>query len=275
MSYVLTPVEIQQFWHDGFIRIPHFFHRIDIANITKQYYDIFLPQLQIHGILPSQTMVTRPTWPELQNAIICLKKNYSSTYKNCCDEVHRIINLQNLSLDTRLINIITQLGISRPTLHQSPILSTTIKFMDTTDNLANNYQLWKTWRSSINSVGAFVYLSPAISEHNTYLAIKPASHTGGIRSQMDIATIHNEAFDNQVAQTHHNMQYGSDLILFSPLTLSRLPNDDMVSVMWGYSDLDDPFYKQYEYRPPIYSPVANAMIEFLAQYDAVKSHQKK
>lgn len=259
---LLDQKQIEQFWRDGYLCLPLFFHPHDIGLIRDEYRRIWLPQLRILGILPDDTK-HQPPWSELKKAIACMRENHPVQYDNCRKQVKRTLAVYRLAIDERILNVIRQLGLSAPTLHQRPHL--------VADHILTyqNDQLWKTWHPSCNAIAAFMYLDDDIGMNSTtlddLLQLVPGSHTGGLRTMTDIHRIPDEGYE-ALPISNQDAMYGTDLILFSPLMVSRLPNsvNSLDTLMWCYSDMDDVFYLQHNYRPLVSAPVGDALIEFLA-----------
>lgn len=256
---MLTKKQIAQYWLEGYIRLSHFFHPADIAPVTSEFYRIFLTQLRRLDILPND-IEHRPTWLELINSIKCLQRNNPTVYNNCCVQITRAIALYQLALDTRLLNIIIQLGQSHPTLHMLPQLM---------ENIASTHkcdQLWKLWRPSVNSVGAYIHIGESPHDTSSLLHMIPGSHTGGLRSMRDIKQLPHEAYE----PIYGNMdQYGTDLILFNPLIVSSVPESPygLNVVTWCYSDLDDSTYIDHRYLPVIDPQISSSIIQHINNND--------
>lgn len=249
-------VDINEYKKTGYQLVKGLFSADEIDKVRLDAQHIFTNQIQKFGYKLGNTE------SDLNNALIQLFNEKPEVFIACGKHIQHLISLHNLSLNSRIIELLKALGISFPNICTRPVM-----FFNA-QKLAKKQVYWKTdphqdWRSmqgSLNSIVVWVALCD-IDISLGALEIIPNSHLKGLQAKEMVDSfglINDEQLANQQFVPIEVKK--GDALFFSSFLIHQSGNNSTENgIRWSchfrYNDMDEKEFVDRAFpHPYVYYP---------------------
>jgi phytanoyl-CoA hydroxylase len=243
---------------DGYLIIKGFFAESEINSIYAEAKKLFAHQ--ITRVLGKTVDINNKE--EFEPAMFELFNADFETFKNVGLQTQHLISLHKLGTDTKILNLLQNLGLSDPSIAVRPSIQFNSRHLSKggTHWKLGAHQDWRTGQGSLDSIVLWFPLIPA-NEALGALQVIPGSHHWGL---LPAETSGYEGFidknleDSQYKQCEFE---AGDLLLFSAFLVHRSGNNITDHIRWSvqlrYNNLADPsFISRGMPMPYVYKPFA-------------------
>lgn len=251
-------VNIKEYKETGYQIVRGLFEPETIDNVRKEAQSIFLRQLEAKGY-PVENIKSEDDFNE---NLVKLFNEHTDLIVSSGKQIQHLISLHLLSLDSKIINIVKELGISFPNISTRPVMFFNAK------KLAKKQVYWKTdphqdWRSmqgSLNSMVAWVALCD-IDISLGALEVIPGSHKKGLQAK-EMVDSFGLITEEQLGTDKFipvEVKKG-DVLFFSSFLIHQSGNNSTENgIRWSchfrYNDLDEKEFIERGYpHPYVYYP---------------------
>jgi hypothetical protein len=249
-------IDAALFRQQGYVLIKGLFEKQEVELIRSEAKEIFASQMLRHGLLESKTVSEK----EFEAAMYKLFEIDLETFSNCGKQAQHLISLHKLSLDSRIVGRLHELGLTRPNISTRPVL------YFNAERLARKEVYWRLslhqdWRSMQGSLDSVVVWLPLVNINKSLGALEviPGSHRWGLLDA-DIVDGYGHLRDavDESQLMSVEIEVG-DALFFSSLLVHRSGTNVTDSIRWSchfrYNNLHERtfiergFPHPYLYRP--------------------------
>jgi phytanoyl-CoA hydroxylase len=256
----MTTDDITAYRRNGYLHLRRFFDRSKIETIRRDALRVFQMQMSIRD--PSRPAVMQEQ--EFEQGIFSFFQNDLARFANCGKQIQHLVSLHRLSLDSRILELLNQLGLAFPNVSTRPVLYFNSRHLATKEVYWRVFahQDWRSMQGSLNSVVVWLPLHD-IDRSLGALEIVPASHRLGLLATEVIERFGKvEGFDDSDFQPVEVEQ--GDLLVFSSFLVHRSGTNSTDSIRWSchfrYNDLAEPTFIERGYpHAYVYHPVDNLL----------------
>lgn len=249
-------LDLELYRRQGFILIKKLFHGAEIDGIRAEAKDIFFKQMQRLHLVSSAP----PSERDFEAGMHRLFAADIQAFANCGKQAQHLISLHRLSLDVRITDRLSELGLGFPNISTRPVL------YFNAERLAKKEVYWRLsahqdWRSMQGSLDSVVVWLPLVDLNRDLgaLEVLPGSHTGGLRDA-DLKDGYGQMRD-PIGDTDFvpvEIERG-DGLFFSSFLVHRSGTNITESIRWSchfrYNNLHEPtFIKRGYPHPYLYRP---------------------
>jgi hypothetical protein len=166
-----------QYLKEGFVLRKGLFAKEEIARIHDDAKEVFALQMRRHGIIGSGPVDEK----EFEDGMFQLFQRDLQTFTDCGKQAQHLISLHQLSLDSRIVETLEELGLDFPNISTRPLL------YFNAERLAKKEVYWRLdvhqdWRSMQGSLDSVVVWLPLIDIDKSLGALEviPGSHKWGL-----------------------------------------------------------------------------------------------
>ena len=247
----------EQFNKDGFLILRGALDQEVVGTIYKEAREIFAVQIKrVTG-----QAVDIDDRDAFENAMFEFFEKDFDAFVNTGKTVQHSISLHRLGVDDQILNLLKQVGISRPVIGARPAMQFNSRFLSKDGSKhwkLDAHQDWRTGQGSLDSTVIWFPMVPAGEEIGA-LQVIPGSHTTGLLESSTsgyqggiTAALREEEF----VQTEFEV---GDLLIFSSFLVHRSGNNVTRNIRWSvqlrYNNLDEPTFIERGYPMAyIYKP---------------------
>ncbi len=268
-------MDIEFYKKNGYFLLKNFFDRKEVERILVDAKSVFFNQF-VHKEYTDKPSVAETTEEEYNEMMYRLFAEDLQCFTNCGKQAQHLISLHQLSLDTRIVNLLKEAGLESPTVSTRPVMFfnhprlAKQKVFHTVDA----HQDWRSMQGSLNSVVIWIPLID-IDKSLGALEILPGSHLDGLRTDhidsgfgmVQLSDAENESIISVEVNT-------GDALLFSSFLIHQSGNNQSDSPRWSchfrYNDLKEETFIQRKYAHPyIYKPDETLITEGFPQLNDI------
>lgn len=241
---------------NGYLLRRGFFSPEEIARVHREAKEVFALQMQRHGFAPGSLEDDQA----FDAAMVQLFQKDPQTFINCGKQAQHLISLHRLSLDQRILDILSELGLDFPNISTRPLLYFNARA------LAKKEVYWRLeahqdWRSMQGSLDSIVVWIPLIDIDRSLGALEviPQSHRRGLLAAEMLDGYGRLREEIGVGEFLPVEVKRGDALFFSSLLLHRSGTNDTSAIRWSchfrYNNLAEltfiarGFPHPYLYRP--------------------------
>lgn len=258
---ILNQEQLSDYKKDGYIILKDFFPKEVIGSLFSEIKEVFALQARHLLQVPVQQALALDQ-EGFSNLMYDLYNKDVAVFTNCGKQVQHLISLHHLGISKKLIEVLMELGLSRPILSVRPcVLINNVK-LDKKGAQGNYWrkpahQDWYYSQGSLDSVTAwmpYVFCDKEIG----VLEFIPGSHLGGLQQsdKTNYGELDKEP-DNSLFVSY-NMEPG-DVIVFAAFLVHRSGTNSTNRIRWSsqfrFSNLLEPSFINRNFPNPfIYQP---------------------
>lgn len=240
----------------GYVLIKGLFEKQEVEDIRREVKEIFTSQMLRHGLLEPKTVNEK----DFEAAMYKLFEIDLETFANCGKQAQHLISLHKLSLDPRIVERLSELGLTSPNISTRPVL------YFNAERLARKEVYWRLslhqdWRSMQGSLDSVVVWLPLVNINTSLgaLEIIPGSHKWGLLDA-DIVDgyghLHDAVDESQLMSVEIEV---GDALFFSSLLVHRSGTNVTDSIRWSchfrYNNLHERTFVERGFpHPYLYQP---------------------
>jgi phytanoyl-CoA hydroxylase len=240
----------------GFILAKGFFTQGEIDRIREQAREVFAIQIARLGIADAAPLDDAA----FERAMVTLFEEHLDVFVNCGKQVQHLISLHKLSLDDRVLNALSELGLAFPNVSTRPVLYFNSPL------LAKKEVYWRLsphqdWRSMQGSLDAVVVWVPLIDIGRPLGALEviPGSHKWGLMAAEMLDGYGNMTTPPEQSQFVPIEVQKGDALFFSALLVHQSGTNSTTSIRWSchfrYNNLRDASFAGRGFpHPYLYKP---------------------
>lgn len=276
----MTKNQISFFKENGYFLLENFFPKEDIEMVLKDAKNVFLKQFIEKGYISKCTLEDLNE-EEYNTYLYQLFKDDIECLSNCGKQIQHLISLHTLSLQSKTVELLRQIGIKTPIISTRPVLYFNHPKLAKKKVFykVDAHQDWRSMQGSLNSVVIWIPLVE-INKELGALEILSGSHLDGLRTK------HIESGFGMVSLSEDEEKRlisvevnAGDALLFSSFLIHQsgdnVTNKPRWSCHFRYNDLEDPsFIKRKFAHPYIYKPTSELITKnFPLKNDVLKIYQ--
>jgi phytanoyl-CoA hydroxylase len=243
---------------NGYVVLRKFFHPSDVERVYDEARDVFANQFIRYGFAGNNRSF-------IEN-MVTLFRDHGLVFENCGKQVQHLVNLHRLSLQDRVINLLTKVaGMRWPTICTRPVLYFNHPRLakKRVYHTVDAHQDWRSMQGSSNAAVLWLPLTDCPIELGP-VQFLPGSHVGGLRTREvkdGFGMVELSAKEKSLLVSESDLKRG-DAVLFHSMLVHQSGDNRSVEPRWSahfrYNDLDDEMFIQRGYvHPYIYKPVDN------------------
>jgi phytanoyl-CoA hydroxylase len=248
-------VDPSEFRRSGSLLLKGLFEREEIEVVRRDAKQVFAAQLARHGLLPSADVSER----DFEAALFRYFDQHEAEFINCGKQIQHLISLHRLSLDPRIMDVLSELGVESPNINTRPVLYFNSR------HLAREEVYWRVfahqdWRSMQGSLDGIVAWLPLIDTDVSLGAIEviPESHKLGLRTT-DVVSGFGQVDGFEDSEFVPIEVEQGDALFFSAFLVHRSGTNATDRIRWSchfrYNNLAEPTFVQRGYPHSfIYKP---------------------
>jgi phytanoyl-CoA hydroxylase len=251
-------IDLQSYKEKGYLLLKKLIEPREVDLIRSEAKAIFISQMRRFGIVDSGDILEA----EFEQGMIRLFETDLQTFMNCGKHAQHLISLHRLSLDERIVALLKELGLDRPSVSTRPVM------YFNAERLAKKEVYWRVsphqdWRSIQGSLDSVVVWVPLVRIDRQLGAIEvmPGSHKRGLMSAAEVEDgfgIISEPLD--AAEFVPVEVEKGDALFFSTFLVHRSGTNVTDSIRWSchfrYNNLSEKTFVQRGLpHPYIYRPV--------------------
>jgi phytanoyl-CoA hydroxylase len=266
---------------NGFLHIENFLPKEDVAKVLSDAKNIFLRQFKVKKYVAGNTTLTSISEAVFNTNLYRLFEEDTECLMNCGKQAQHLISLHQLSLNAKIIEMLTQLGIETPNISTRPVL-----FFNH-PKLAKQKVFYKVdahqdWRSMQGSLNAIVVWVPLIDIDTNLgaLEIIPKSHLFGLRTNHIDTGFGMVALSEEENKTLTTVEVkAGDVLIFSSFLIHQSGENSSDAPRWSchfrYNDLDESTFIERKFAHAyIYKPIEELLTkDFPKQEDVIKTYE--
>ena len=248
---------LSEYRQNGFVLFKGLFDKTEVDLIRDQAKDIFGLQMMRLGILPALRVSER----KFEEGMFQLFERDLQTFTQCGKHAQHLVSLHRLALDSRITEVLAQLGLEFPNICTRPVL------YFNSERLAKKPVYWKLsahqdWRSMQGSLDAVIVWLPLVEIDQALGALEviPGSHALGLLKAAMIDGYGNllEPVDTSSA-VPIQVERG-DALFFSAFLVHQSGVNLTDSIRWSchfrFNNMSDPTFIERGFpHPYIYKPI--------------------
>jgi phytanoyl-CoA hydroxylase len=254
---MMNAIDQRQYKKEGFLLLRNFLDAGELDAVRNDAKSIFLIQLERNKLINSFDI----SEGEFESKLYALFERDVQQIIYCGKQAQHLVSLHRLSLDERILNVLTELGLEFPIINVRPTIFFNSPYLSKRDVdwRKPTHQDWKTTQGSLDSIVVWIPLIN-IDRSLGALEIVPESHKLGLLNyemRNDYHTIvEDEAKDFRFKPVEVAK---GDALFFSTLLVHRSGNNTSGSIRWSchfrYNNLYEQtfiergFPHSYIYRP--------------------------
>lgn len=250
-------LDINKYKEQGFLHIENFIDPSVVNNILLEAKNIFFNQF-IQKNYTSEAKIENIKKEKFNEYLFKIFKEDFEAFQNCGKQVQHLISLHQLSLSDKIVNCLSELGLTNPSISTRPVM-----FFNH-PNLAKKkvyykvdaHQDWRSMQGSLNSLVIWIPLMD-INKELGALKIIPKSHLKGlVTSKIDHGFGMVEADSDDFIDVEVKI---GDVLIFSSFLIhesgNNVSNEPRWSCHFRYNDLNEKSFIErgyphaYLYRP--------------------------
>ncbi|MRX67914.1 Ectoine hydroxylase-related dioxygenase, phytanoyl-CoA dioxygenase (PhyH) family [Flavobacterium resistens] len=264
------------FKENGYLHLEAFFSKEMIAQVLKDAKSTFFRQFLIKGYLSSENSIDDINEDSFNSCLYKLFEEDLECFVNCGKQVQHLISLHRLSLDEKIIEKITELGIKTPNISTRPVLFFNHPKLAKQKVFykVDAHQDWRSMQGSLNSIVVWVPLID-INIRLGALEIIPKSHLWGLRTDHIDNGFGMVSLSEEENQSLLSVEVNAgDVLIFSSFLVHQSGNNISNAPRWSchfrYNDLDDITFIERKYAHAyIYKPVEELITKDFPQLEDV------
>jgi hypothetical protein len=245
-----------RYLEDGFLLLRGFFAPEEVEQIYREARQIFVRQMRRLGLASAETL----TDTEFNQAMFAFFEQDIAAFANCGKQAQHLISLHRLSLDSRIISVLQQLGLGFANIATKPLLYFNAKHLAKKEVYwrLDVHQDWRSMQGSLDSVVVWVPLIDIDREMGA-LQVYPGSHKWGLlpSSMIDgYGHLHGEIDKARLFSVEVKR---GDALFFSSFLVHQSGTNTTRSIRWSchfrYNNLDEHTFIERGFpHPYLYKP---------------------
>ena len=250
-------IDIQSYKENGYLLLKGFFDHGEIDRVRDGAKRIFISQMQRCGLVHSADLSER----QFEQGMFDLFGADLQAFTNCGKHAQHLIALHRLSLDDRIVAVLTQLGLQLPNISTRPVMYFNSPRLAKKEvyNRLSQHQDWRSMQGSLDSMVVWVPLVD-IDKALGALEIVPGSHRRGLFTA-DMADGYGHIAESIDPATFVPIEVEKgDALFFSTFLVHRSGTNVTNCVRWSshfrYNNLEErTFVERGLPHPYIYKPI--------------------
>lgn len=222
-------IDVTAYRDAGYVIRPGLFSADEVAGLRADALDVFRRQLVRHGLIGTEPA----SEAELTPALYRYFAEHTAEFASCGKQIQHLISLHRSSLDARVLDVLTELGLEQPNISVRPVMFFNSPKLATEDFYWKTppHQDWRSMQGSLDSVVVWVALVD-VDEALGALEIVPGSHRRGLIA---------DRFENGFGQTaeyadsdFERAEMGAgDALFFSSFLVHRSGTNTTDAIRWS------------------------------------------
>ncbi len=266
---------------NGFLHIKDFLPKEDVAKVLSDAKSIFLRQFIAKNYASQNASLSTLSDTEFNSLLYRLFEEDAECLMNCGKQAQHLISLHQLSLNAKIIEKLSELGIKSPNISTRPVL-----FFNH-PKLAKQKVFYKVdahqdWRSMQGSLNAIVVWVPLIDIDKDLgaLEIIPKSHLFGLRTNHIDTGFGMVALSEEENKSIIPVEVNAgDVLIFSSFLIHQSGENSSDAPRWSchfrYNDLDEPTFIDRKFAHAyLYKPLEELLTkDFPKREDVIKTYE--
>lgn len=252
---------IDFFKKNGYLLLDNFLPKQDVEIVLRDAKNVFLRQF-IEKKYISQCSLEELNEEQYNSFLYRLFEEDIECLSNCGKQAQHLISLHTLSLSSKIVELLNQVGLETPIISTRPVLYFNHPKLAKQKVFykVDAHQDWRSMQGSLNSVVIWIPLVNMNKELGA-LEILPGSHLDGLRTDhvengFGMVLLSEEEKERLISVEVN----AGDALLFSSFLIHQSGDNMTDKPRWSchfrYNDLDDPtFIKRKFAHPYIYKPM--------------------
>lgn len=262
---------------NGYLLLKDFYSKEEVNLVLNDAKGVFFRQFHEKRYLSNSSM-QEISEDDFNIFLFQLFEEDFECLINCGKQIQHLISLHSLSLQNKVITLLTRFGIKTPIISTRPVLFfnhlklAKYKVLHTVDA----HQDWRSMQGSLNSVVIWLPLID-INKELGALQILPGSHLEGLRTDhidngFGMVSLTKEDEENLISV---EVEAG-DALLFSSFLVHQSGQNTTNKPRWSchfrYNDLDENSFISRKYAHPyVYKPIEELLTKnFPAREELLK-----
>lgn len=253
--------DIEFFKKNGYLILKNFFDKEEVETVLRDAKTVFLRQFIEKGYIAS-CVLDDINEEQFNIFLYRLFEDDIECLSNCGKQVQHLISLHRLSLNTKIIELLIQMGLKAPVVSTRPVLYFNHSKLAKQKIFykVDAHQDWRSMQGSLNSVVIWIPLID-INKELGALEILSGSHLGGLRTDHVENGFGMVSLSEDEKESLFSVEVNAgDALLFSSFLIHQSGDNTSNKPRWSchfrYNDLEDPsFIKRKFAHPYIYKPI--------------------
>jgi hypothetical protein len=267
----MRDIDTKDYKKTGALLLKGLFGRHEVEAIRQDAKGIFARQLLRNGLIDSTAIPE----PQFNQALYRYFKLNLTEFTNCGKQAQHLVSLHRLSLDERVVSVLTELDLSVPNISTRPVLFFNSPHLATEEVYWRVFahQDWRSMQGSLDSVVVWVPLTDVDAALGA-LEIVPGSHQLGLLTE---EVVNGFGKVNQFADDAFVSLPVSqgDALFFSSFLVHRSGTNATESIRWSchfrYNNLAEKTFIERGYpHAYIYRPKEELLTPGFPDKDQVK-----
>jgi phytanoyl-CoA hydroxylase len=247
----------EQFNNDGYVLLRDFLDKDTVNTIYTDARKIFAVQIKrVTG-----KVVDIDNRDEFENAMFAFFEKDFNAFVNTGKTVQHTFSLHRLGLDSRIENVLKEVGLSSPIIGARAAMQFNSRFLSKDGSKHWKLDAHQDWRTGQGSLDSTVIWFPMVDAGADIGALQviPGSHKSGLKASSTSGYqggITAELNENEFIQTEFKV---GDILVFSAFLIHQSGNNITNNIRWSvqlrYNNLDEPTFIERGYPMAyIYKP---------------------
>lgn len=267
--------QVDFFLKNGYLLLNNFLPKEEINAVLVDAKNVFFRQFQAKGYVDNCSLADLSE-EEYNRFLYRLFAEDLECLSNCGKQAQHLISLHTLSLHTKIIELLREMGLKTPTISTRPVLYFNHHKLAKQKVFykVEAHQDWRSMQGSLNSVVIWIPLVD-VDKALGALEILPGSHLEGLRTDHVEngfgMVLLNEAEKERLVSVEVTV---GDALLFSSFLIHQSGDNITDKPRWSchfrYNDLDDPSFIERNFAHPyIYKPIEELITKDFPQVNDI------
>ena len=253
-------VDVNFYKKNGYLLIQDFFSKEEVNSILKKAKGVFSRQFYRNSYLDTDD-ISMISEKKYNQCLYRLFEEDKDALMNCGKQIQHLIDLHRLSLDSRIENLLYEIGLKEPNISTRPVMyfNNPALAKEKVYHTVDAHQDWRSMQGSLNSV---VIWFPLIDINNDLgaLQILPKSHLEGLRTDFMHSGFGMVKLSKEEEKRLKSVELEKgDILVFSSFLIHQSGNNTTDKPRWSchfrYNDMAEKTFIERKFpHPYIYRP---------------------